>query len=714
MRNRLTALPPKMTPRNTAIVAAEILLCLLTACIGSREPQLHTGLRQTPDAAANRDSGRLLTEAAQACDRAERLMTQGQLEQAQGVLAPFFRYPPVPERVATLNAQIAAALTRRRMEEANQRLLARSTKTQVAKAKRELERGHAEKARKILDSIPAGATMDEEISELRADLEQHDSRRAIGLDQQKTAHRAIIEVEEGLLLPETYGRTVQIDPDTTPHTAPPGPVEALLAKPVSLVVEDAGVAELVRALSDVEGLNLIVDQELAGARHITVNVHDVPLEELLAYVSRNMGVAFHVGRNAVWVTEADEIAAPGPALETRIYELHTGFIPKGGGGAGLKQSAQNSFQEPDTEAQDDTELEDALQTFLGPEGETTDGRTYRIFRDRNVLVARNTRENLALLEELLDTLDRPPRQVLIEARFITIRDEDLYKLGLNLQGVIVPREGTTVGFSDLRDRAQEDIVLDKGQTIVPREQTLSPSLDKKRLEASGSFPGTMTVSGILGNTTFQAVLDALKEVTAAKTLSAPRVTVTNNRPAYIFRGTKRFYFEEYELEQVDFGDLGTRSLRVPTGTPKELPLGLFLSVRPNIGNDRQTLILALKPEITSFVDWEQFDNEGFVKLPIVNSESLETTVVIRTGETVVLGGMMTKSEKEQVRKVPYLGNIPWLGAIFRQEERENSPEHLLIFVTAQIVESDGTYLAASQDNGSNENSDKSAPQAVNK
>jgi type II secretory pathway component GspD/PulD (secretin) len=76
--------------------------------------------------------------------------------------------------------------------------------------------------------------------------------------------------------------------------------------------------------------------------------------------------------------------------------------------------------------------------------------------------------------------------------------------------------------------------------------------------------------------------------------------------------------------------------------------------------------------------------------------------------------MMTKSEKEQVRKVPYLGNIPWLGAIFRQEERENSPEHLLIFVTAQIVESDGTYLAASQDNGSNENSDKSAPQAVNK
>jgi type II secretory pathway component GspD/PulD (secretin) len=236
---------------------------------------------------------------------------------------------------------------------------------------------------------------------------------------------------------------------------------------------------------------------------------------------------------------------------------------------------------------------------------------------------------------------------------------------------------------------------------VPKPANLAESLDKKRLEASGSFPGTMTVSGILGNTTFQAVLDALKEVTKAKTLSAPRITVTNNRPAYIFRGTKRFYFEQYELEQVDFGDLGTRSMRVPTGKPKELPLGLFLSVRPNIGNDRETLILALKPEITSFVDWEQFDEEGFVKLPIVNSESLETTVVIRSGETVVLGGMMTKTEKESVRKLPYVGNIPWLGALFRQKEEINNPEHLLIFVTAKIVNSDGAYVtpAAGDDDG---------------
>jgi len=670
-----------------------LTLCLLTAsCAHGPMPRLPFGRNRIADSDPGQQRAAVEAEADAACDHAGELAAADKLEQAQAYLAPFFRHPPVPANVAALNAKIAAALTRKRLREANDRTRNREIEKKLDKARRELDNDHPEKTRVILEKLPENKTYHEQISKLRADLEQYDSRRRIGLEQQQSAHGAIREVEERLVLPDTYGKTVRIAPNHSPHVTPPGPVETLLAKPISLVVEDAGVAELVKALSAVEGLNLIVDQELTGTRHVTVSVHDVPLEELLRYIARNMGIAFHVGKNAVWVTKA-EAAAQGPAIETRIYELHSGFVPKGSGAAGLKQSGGPTFDEPKPEGVEDNELEDALKTFLGPEGKEQNGCTYRIFRDRNVLIARNTREKLALLENLLDTLDRPPQQVLIEARFITIRDEDLYRLGLNLQGIIVPAAGTRAGFNDLRNRAQKDLILDKGQTLVPKPANLAESLDKKRLEASGSFPGTMTVSGILGNTTFQAVLDALKEVTKAKTLSAPRITVTNNRSAYIFRGTKRFYFEQYELEQVDFGDLGTRSMRGPTGTPKELPLGLFLSVRPNIGNDHETLILALKPEITSFVDWELFDEEGFVKLPIVNSESLETTVVIRSGETVVLGGMMTKTEKEQTRKLPYIGNIPWLGAFFRQEEKINNPEHLLIFVTAQIVNSNGVYLS---------------------
>ena len=89
------------------------------------------------------------------------------------------------------------------------------------------------------------------------------------------------------------------------------------------------------------------------------------------------------------------------------------------------------------------DLKDALKTFTseGPEGST-----YKIYKDRNLLIARNTPENLRLIEKIVKNLDRAPRQVLIEARFITINREDLFSLGLNLENILIPASGTKAPF----------------------------------------------------------------------------------------------------------------------------------------------------------------------------------------------------------------------------------------------------------------------------
>ena len=632
---------------------------------------------------------------------AESLFQQHEYEAAQDVLAPLLSGDFAADRVAGLAAAIndrliatrKAALEERKVtdllqnEEYREEL--RAAGKALERATRLMTKGRLAEAQECLAPLVGKELFTTEVQELMADINRRRTAKAVDLAQDATADRMMLEVDEHLTLPETYGETVLISPDLAQLDLPPGPMEELVRQVVSMRLDNAGVKDIILELSKIDGLNIVADEALPEPRKLTVSVSDVPLKDLLSYVARNMGLAFHVGENVIWVTKSAVAPGAGPKLETRVYKLRRGFIPKMERLGGLGPKDQDIFlEETAIPAVEDTELEDALKAFLG---DGPEGAAYRIFRSRNVLIVRNTREKLRLVEELLKTLDQAPLQVLIEARFITIRQTDLLRFGLNLKGIIVPKTGTTVKFDDLRKRELDDIVLEKTQTVYARETALSASLDEKRLEASGSFPGTLTLSGILGSTTFQAVLDALKEDGGSRTLSVPRITVANNKPAYIFRGRKMYYFEKYELEKIDLGDFGERSMRVPTGPPKELPVGLFLSVTPNIGNDRQTLILGLRPEIKDFIAWEFYDEEGFVKLPIVSEESLATTVVINSGETVVLGGTITKMKSSVDRKLPFFGDLPWIGKLFRETVKEDSPEHLLIFVTAKILQPSGEF-----------------------
>lgn len=137
------------------------------------------------------------------------------------------------------------------------------------------------------------------------------------------------------------------------------------------------------------------------------------------------------------------------------------------------------------------------------------------------------------------------------------------------------------------------------------------------------------------------------------------------------------------------GTLKHCSLLIPVGKPKEVALGYQLDVKVNVGNDGETVMLALRPKINDISGYEIFDD---AKLPILDENTLETTVVVRSGETVVLGGMMTKIESSQKKSIPYLGDIPLLGKLFHTTESEDSPHHLLIFVNARVINSSGRFI----------------------
>ena len=635
---------------------------------------------------------------------AEALLDEGYLEAAQAALVPLLDGEYETERVAalveTINDRLIAERQAAVAEEAaagpaaddefRDRLRAASRCLDETQSL--VERDRLEEAAAALAPLLDGDLFVAEVKALAEEIASRRALRAAQRAQKASEARMILAGEQGFVLPDSYGKTVAIPNDLGPLTVPPGPMEELINAKVDMRLDNAGVKDLIMALGEVGGMNIIADEDLPDPKKININVKEVPLRELLSYITRNMGISFHVGASTVWVTTGAEGAAPGPQLETRIYELRGGFVPnipdKTGGL--YTDAAKAGFERVGIKPEPDTELEEALKAVMGEA--PTDGSFFRIFRNRNVLIVRGTRTTLRLVEEMLQAFDKPPLQVLIEARFVTIRQSDLLRYGFTLQSLIVPAEGTVAGFSDLRDRAKDNMTLEKGQSYLQLEKTLSEALDQKRLEGSGEFPGTLQLSGILGTTTFQAVLEALKQDGRSRTLSAPRVTVANNSQAYIYRGMRRYYFQKYELETIDLGDAGTRSVRVPSGDPQELPLGLYLTVTPNIGNDMRTVILALAPEIKVFVDWETFDPEGIIKLPIVSEESLQTTVVINSGETVVLGGMITQTESEDVRKVPLLGDIPLLGRLFQRTSRSAEPSHLLIFVTARVIGPSGAFV----------------------
>ena len=669
--------------RSVLLSLTSLLLVLCGAC-------RHVAGADEDAAAATRTVRELTDEqAASRLRKARDFLDRGKPAEAQQHLSPLVGVPDYEQEVAELLARAAEGLARQRRAEAQDQLVLQALedeeKRQVLRAaSRRLEdvrqlikNQQYAAAQEALAPLIGSSVFTEEVQELATRLNRLRAEQAMTLAQAASTETALTEVERRLVLPEQYGKTTVIARNTPPLELPPGPMEQLVNQKVSMRLQNAGVKDLVMALSEIEGLNIIADEALEAENNLTINVQDVPLHELLSYIARNMGVAFHIGENTVWVTTSTEPPGTGPKLETRIYHLRKGFVPLLEGGGGLIDDGGGG----PTGGTEDNELEDALATFLD---DSPEGATYRIFKNRNILLVRNSRENLRIVGELIKAFDSEPLQVLIEARFVTIRQNDLFRLGFNIEEFSMERTG---------------------------DQTLKTLLGTTGLGEPGEQGGQLDISGILGNHTYQAVLHALEQTESSRTLSAPRVTVVNNQSARIRRGDRRYYFEEYDIESTG-GDNPATSI-VPTGTPAELELGITLDVKVNVGNDGRTIMLALLPEIVEFLGWEDFetrdteggngddtggnqtdgaDDRALLKLPHTNENSVQTTVVVNSGETVVLGGMLNNVIQEKVNEVPFLADLPLMGHLFRYREDIDEPQHLLIFVKASVVGASGRFV----------------------
>jgi type II secretory pathway component GspD/PulD (secretin) len=208
---------------------------------------------------------------------------------------------------------------------------------------------------------------------------------------------------------------------------------------------------------------------------------------------------------------------------------------------------------------------------------------------------------------------------------------------------------------------------------------------------------------VFGAKNLTATISALEQSGESQTLSSPRLTVLNNRPATISDGNVQYYYEEYKVAET-VQQYYTASSWVPSGKPTKITAGAVLNVLASISGDGKSILLALNPIVNTDVQWVKYatlsqygtgtnlQSSFDIKLPQYRTEELSTRVSVKSGETVVMGGVLERQRSTLVESVPVLGDIPILGALFRRRTESDTPRYLLIFVTATIVKDTGEFL----------------------
>jgi len=511
-------------------------------------------------------------------------------------------------------------------------------------------------------------------------LEQKDR----GLPSRKDVRNALDQIESTPYVPPSFGRTNYLKGPLFDFASEQGRMHQILDKEISVQLDNAPLETIIFEVGQDHGINFVADKGLeAFKKTLSVNLDRVRLREFLNYVSRNMQLQFQVGDDLIWIVDATDTEKV--YEETRFYRLRKGFVlPATFGPETLNETRQ---LDPKTKQVRAIQQQMTLNTFVNDEAPLMPSiesaitnfftGKYYIDYERNLIVARSTREQLEVLEKLIKEFDQAVQQVLIEARFITVSQPAFMSLG------VIWETGRQFG--------------------VPRAPTDFTGLINPDSERGVGLGIQETFTNILGSTTLSATLTALEQSGESQTLSAPRLTVINNRPARISDGKVQYYYEEYTVKTT-ITERNAASAFVPAGKPTKLQAGVELDVLASISGDGESILLALNPRVSqdvklvTFATLSDTDAEGNVtstfdiRLPESRTQEIATRVVVRSGETVAMGGVLEREQSTFVESVPVLGSIPLIGPLFRRRTEVDRPRFLLIFVTATILNERGEYV----------------------
>ncbi len=419
---------------------------------------------------------------------------------------------------------------------------------------------------------------------------------------------------------------------------------------LSLNFQDIEVRSVLQLLADFTGLNMVVSDSVTG--RITLRLKNVPWDQAMDIILKTKGLSMRRNDNVVLVAPTEEIAAR-EKLELESQKQIEELAPL------RSELIQINY----AKASDLAELLKSQENkLLSERGNVTiDNRT-------NSLLVQDTAAKLSEIRELIGKLDVPVRQVLIESRIVIANNDFAKDLGVKLG---ISGRDTNVGSTGSQVYVGGGIAGDLDATAITGSPFITQSGSNESLLvnlpqtlAAGQGGAVNFLLGKLGSHLLRLELSAMQQEGKGEIVSSPRVITSDQNTATIKQGV--------EIPYQEATSSGATSVSFKEAV-------LQLEVTPHITPDDR-VIMDLKVNK---------DNPDFTRavlgVPPVDTRSLETSVLVDNGETVVLGGVFERTKSTNIGRVPFFGDLPYVGWAFKQKQVQDENSELLIFVTPRIL-----------------------------
>ncbi len=402
-------------------------------------------------------------------------------------------------------------------------------------------------------------------------------------------------------------------------------LEQRMQKRISVDFRNTPIDDVIRIMADQADVDIVKSPKVTGV--VTTTLTDVPLEEALNNILAAHGYGYVTGENMIRVAPIAEITEKNEMLVNRIYRITYADVE---------------------------EVERALKKFISNRGSLSSNPG-----TSNIIVT-DTESKIKAIDTFIQEIDRITPQILVEVRIYDITSKDRFDLGVEWQaGRDTTYSGsiTGVGTNPTKDRD-------------PFMTGISSATTNEAENTTAALRFGWLNSGI----DIDVLLRAQQEKIQAKLLANPRILVLDNETALI-KIISEIPYQEI-TESSEGGQIGSTEFR---------EVGVELEVTPHVTRD-EMIRLQLKPKFSvqaQSLTVGTSDNQFSV--PVVDRREAETTLLVKSGQTVVLGGLRKKDVTQQVNKIPLLGDIPILGYLFRFESEDTVNSELVVFITPRIV-----------------------------
>ncbi|KFE52850.1 type IV pilus secretin PilQ [Pseudomonas syringae] len=400
---------------------------------------------------------------------------------------------------------------------------------------------------------------------------------------------------------------------------------------LSLNFQDIDVRSVLQLIADFTSLNLVASDTVQGG--ITLRLQNVPWDQALDLVLKTKGLDKRKIGNVLLVAPADEIAARERQEMESLKQI-----------AELAPLRRELLQVNYAKAADIAKL---FQSVTSAEAKADERGSITVDDRTNNIIAYQTQDRLDELRRIVSQLDIPVRQVMIEARIVEATVGYDKALGVRWGG-----SSTNGNFTAGGGTAQP--------TTLTGQSTSAPYVD---LGAAGATSG-IGISFLTDNTTLDLELSAMEKTGNGEIVSQPKVVTSDKETAKILKGT--------EIPYQESSSSGATSVSFKEAS-------LSLEVTPQITPDNR-IIMEVK------VTKDEPDYLNMVNgVPPIKKNEVNAKVLVSDGETIVIGGVFSNTQSKTVDKVPFLGDVPYLGRLFRRDVVSEDKTELLVFLTPRIM-----------------------------